>query len=91
MGAILPLGGPSRTTERAGEDRFVLPSRGHSKGVRGYGEEVAVQVLIWFLVYLLLIVALTVWRDHHDAARRTKRRRAGGAPVAPAPGRRRSA
>jgi hypothetical protein len=36
------------------------------------------QVVIWFLVYLLLIVALTRWRDHLDAARSKKHRRTNG-------------
>lgn len=35
------------------------------------------QVMIWFLVYLLLIVALATWRSHHDAARRRRRRHHG--------------
>jgi hypothetical protein len=33
------------------------------------------QMMIWFLVYLLLILALARWRDHHDAARTKKHRR----------------
>ena len=37
------------------------------------------QVMLWFLVYLLLIVALARWRDHLDAKRTPKRRRADGA------------
>ncbi len=37
------------------------------------------QVVIWFGVYLLLILALTLWRDHHDAARTKKHRRTNGA------------
>ena len=37
------------------------------------------QVMLWFLVYLLLIVALARWRDHLDVRGTTKRRRADGA------------
>ena len=37
------------------------------------------EVMIWFLVYLLLILALARWRDHHDAARSKKRRPTNGA------------
>ena len=32
-------------------------------------------VMLWFVVYLLLILALASWRAHHDAARTKKRRR----------------
>lgn len=31
------------------------------------------QLMIWFLVYLLLILALARWRDHHDSPRTKKR------------------
>jgi hypothetical protein len=29
--------------------------------------------MIWFLAYLLLIVALATWRSHHDAAVRSRK------------------
>jgi hypothetical protein len=32
-----------------------------------------VQTMIWFLAYLLLIVALATWRSHHDAAVRSRK------------------
>jgi hypothetical protein len=32
-------------------------------------------VVIGFAVYVLLIVALAVWRDHHDAARPRRHRK----------------
>jgi hypothetical protein len=39
-------------------------------------EEVdVVQVILLFLVYLLLILALATWRSHHDAGRSKKNRR----------------
>ena len=47
------------------------------------------QVMIWFLVYVLLIVALAVWRDHHDRGRARRRRRTNGARDGGADGRRR--
>ena len=28
------------------------------------------QMLIWFVAYLLLILALATWREHHDALRK---------------------
>jgi hypothetical protein len=34
------------------------------------------QVMLWVLVYLLLIMALARWRDHLDAKKTPKRRRA---------------
>ena len=36
-------------------------------------------VVIGFAVYLLLIVALAAWRDHHDAARPRRHRKPEGA------------
>jgi hypothetical protein len=34
-----------------------------------------VEVMIWFLAYLVLILAMARLRDHLDASRTTKRRR----------------
>ncbi len=41
------------------------------------GEEADVDVLIWFAVYLVLIAALAIWREHHDARAKRHRRAAG--------------
>jgi hypothetical protein len=51
-------------------------ARGGKRRVLGYGEEVIVEVMIWFLVYLVLMLAMSRWRDHLDAARSQTRRRA---------------
>jgi hypothetical protein len=37
------------------------------------------QVVILFIFYLSLILALAVWREHHDTARTSKRQRVDGA------------
>jgi len=37
------------------------------------------QVVILFIVYLSLILALALWREHHDASRSNKHRRTNGA------------
>jgi len=31
-------------------------------------------MMLWFLLYLMVIVALAVWRDHHDGHRAKKHR-----------------
>jgi hypothetical protein len=49
--------------------------------VLAHREEVTMQVMIWFLVYLLLILALTYWRDRHDVTRTKKHRRTDGTRV----------
>jgi hypothetical protein len=43
--------------------------------VLGYGEEEIVEVVIWFVFYLVLILAMSMWRDHLDAAPTRTRRR----------------
>jgi len=32
------------------------------------------QVMLWLSVYLLVIVALSIWREHRDAAQKKRRR-----------------
>jgi hypothetical protein len=47
-----------------------------------------VQLMIWFALYVVLVLALATWRDHHDTAARTrKRRHPGKGPVVRQPAR----
>lgn len=36
------------------------------------------EMVVWFLLYVVLILALASWRDHHDGARSTRSRGIGG-------------
>ncbi|MFL6079038.1 MAG: hypothetical protein ACJ714_03830 [Ornithinibacter sp.] len=36
------------------------------------------QLVIWFAVYVVLVLALATWRSHHDSAIRARKTRQSG-------------
>ena len=74
-----PAAAPLRHRWHTVARRFTPRSTGQKRGAdRRKQEEVIVQLMIWFALYVVLVLALATWRSHHDSATRARKNRNPG-------------